>query len=176
MSGFSSSITGADRAALTVVPPPVYKRDGTLCEPMRVNDDHLNAARIKQHNVVFVDEELDAYDHPGSLRHYRMMVRCMPFRADLNVIMRAAQHMLLIGDYSIAYEQAQALHPDLESGYWDIEYTIAREEFSRDEEILAISDVYVPYAERRRIWIELFSSLGHKVKWGNTVLNVRKRR
>lgn len=175
MSSFVSPIFDHDRAGCTVPPQPLYKRDGTLCEPVPLSDARLNAQRIKRTNIVYVDEELDAYDHPGSLRHYRMMIRCMPFRSDLNIILRAAQHMLLVDQFSIAYQQQTGLNPDLESGYWDIEYTIAREEYARDAEITSLSDVYIPYDQRIRIWTELFSSLGHRVKWGNTVLNVRKR-
>lgn len=176
MSAYNTTISEYDRTCVSVQPPPVYRRDGTLCSPSAITDEMLNAQRFKERNVVYIDEELDAYDHPGSLSHYRMMIRCLPFKADLNIIMCAARHMNLLHDFYIKYEQSPGLNPDLESGYWDIQYTIATEEYPRDAEVVEFSDVYIPYSQRRRIWIEMFTALGHKVKWGNTVLNVRKRK
>lgn len=177
MSNFAFSIADDDRSSLSVMPPPIYRKDGTLVE----RDNHLNErllqmAAIKDRNVARIDEELDVFNHPGSLRHYRMMIRSFPFDADLRLIMRAAQHMLLVEDFSIEYVEQTGLDPSLERGYYDVSYTSARESFLHDADTSAVSMVYIPYALRRRIWSELFSSLGHTVKWGSSVLNVRKRR
>lgn len=177
MSHFAFSIPDADRSMLSVVPPPVYRADGTFVlqsdtsSPYREQMEHLKA-----HNLVRVDEELDVFNHPGSLRHYRMMIRSFPFEADLRLIMRAAQHMLLVEEYEIEYTEQTGLDPSLERGYFEVSYTTARESFFHDADTSAVSVVYIPYAMRRRIWTELFSSLGHSVRWGGSVLNVRKKR
>lgn len=176
MSAFTTTISDSDRVGLTVAPPPVYQRDGTLCDPVPMTDARVSARAMKEANLVYIDEELDAYDHPGSLRHYRMMVRCMPWRSDLNVIMRAAQHMGLVGEYQVTYDERTGLNAELERGFWDVQYTIAREEYLRDADLRAATDIYIPFAMRRRIWTELFSALGHRVKFGTSVLNVRRKR
>lgn len=177
MSHFANSIADADRSALSVLPPPIYRNDGSLVERDRFLPERiLQMSAIKDRNVARIDEELDVFNYPGSLRHYRMMIRSFPFDADLRLIMRAAQHMLLVEDFSISYVEQTGLDPSLERGYYDVSYTSARESFLHDADTSAVSSVYIPYAMRRRIWSELFSALGHSVKWGSSVLNVRKRR
>lgn len=177
MSQFAILIPDADRMALSVMPPPVYRADGTLVEQAEADADRLlQAELLKAHNTVRIDEELDVFGHPGSLRHYRMMIRSLPFAADLRLVMRAAQHMLLVEDFEIKYVEQQGLDPALERGYYEVCYTSARESFNIDDDTSGLTPVYIPYAMRRRLWSEMFASLGHVVRWGDSVLNVRKRK
>lgn len=178
MPHFAISISEQDRTSLSVPPPPLYnKLTGELVPwGFSTHPRYGDYAVFKAENTVYVDEELDVYAHPGSHSHYRMMIRRMPVSADLRLIMNAAKHMMLISEYSIEYENREGLAPDMESGFWDVQYTVSREQMMADGDTLYHHDVVIPYSMRKRIWLELFSALGYKVKWGGSVLNVRKRK
>ena len=177
MPQFAISIAEDIRKDLTRVPPPIWnKRTGEFVPYASAGDiRYLDLNIMKSVNVVYVDEELDVYAHPGSHSHYRMMIRRMPWKADLQLILAAAQHMLLIGPYELTYEHREGLSPDMESGFWDLKYSLATEQFKMDADTLCWQEVAVPYHQRKRIWMELFAAMGHRVKWGSSVLNVRKR-
>lgn len=177
MSSYNYRISTEDREHCTVPPPPELKRDGTMVQLYPLGVKRYNDLMFeKQGMTVFIDEELDAYDHPGSLRHYRMMIRCLPHRHDINIVLAAARHMLLVSKYEVAYEEREGLDPTLERGYWDVRYEIARDQMRADDDTHVNVDIYVPYMERRRIWMELFEAMGYRVKWGSSVLNVRRRK
>lgn len=178
MSQFTISIAEDVRQGLTIVPPPMWDRRTGEFVPYAdaASGRYDDVAKVKGENVVYVDEELDVYAHPGSHSHYRMMIRRMPWRADLNLILSAAHHMLLIGDYSFEYERREGLIPAMEAGFWDVQYSLPHEQLMADGDTLVNQEVVIPYARRKKIWIELFSALGHKVKWGGAVLNVRNRK
>lgn len=177
MSSFHTKIDDRDRENCTVPPPPAQRKDGSMVQLYPLGQQrYADLALMKEDMTVYVDDELDAYDHPGSLRHYRMMIRCMPYRSDLNIIMAAARHMHLISDWHIEYAEREGLDPMLERGYWDVSYEIANEQMMADADICAVADVYVNYSLRCKVWKELFEAMGWHVKWGSSVLNVRKRR
>lgn len=175
MSFFRTPILDSDRDGLSVAPPPAYNRKGELLPDKASEGKYLDMAVMKSRYVVFVDEELDVYEHPGSLRHFRMMIRFMPFKSDLNVILSAAHHMQLLDEYSFSFEQRQGLSSEFERGYWDVRYTTATEVLNIDAESEGRVPVHVTYEQRRRIWIEMFKALGYNVKWGNMVLNVKRK-
>ena len=178
MSQFAIQISDDLRSQLTLPTPPMWdKRSGELIPYADSGDArYTDVAIMKKTNVVYVDEELDVFAHPGSTSHYRMMIRHMPWRADLLVILAAARHMLMIGEYSCEYDHREGLSPELESGFWDVKYKIPHEQIMADCDTLANQEVVIPYAMRKKIWMELFAAMGHKVKWGGLVLNVRKRK
>ena len=178
MPHITNSIAEDIKSKLTIVPPPMLnRRTGELIPYASAGDvRYKDMAIIKANNVVYIDEELDVYDHPGSHSHYRMMIRRMPWKADLQLILAAAQHMLLIGPYKMLYDRREGLSPDMESGFWDVKYTLPNENIRADADTFCMKEVNIQYEHRKRIWIELFAAMGHKVKWGNSVLNVRKRR
>lgn len=178
MSQFTITIPDDARQSLTVPPPPMWnKRTGEFIQYADpTSGRYADVARVKAGNTVYVDEELDVYKHPGSHSHYRMMIRRMPWRADLELILRAAHHLMLIGEYTCEYEHREGLSPDMESGFWDVQYMVPRQQLMVDADTMVWSEVVIPYAQRKRIWLDLFAAMGHKVKWGGAVLNVRKRK
>lgn len=177
MSSFNIKIDDRDRENCTVPPPPEQRKDGSLVQVYPLGAKrYADLAMMKDGMTVYVDEELDTYDHPGSLRHYRMMIRRMPYRADLNILMSAAMHMNLISKWKVEYAEHESLDPHLERGYWDVSYEIANEQMMADADMRVVADVYVPYSLRRKVWQELFEALHYHVQWGSSVLNVRKRR
>lgn len=176
MSLYTTRLSDADRLGLSVPPPPEYDKRGELLgSDLTGREKYQNAALLKEKNVVYVDEELDLFEHPASLRHFRMMVRCMPWESDLDVIMQAARHMMLLESYSFTFEQRAGLSPELEHGYWDVRYVAATEAFHLDNGTEGRVPVHITHALRKQIWLELFSALGHKVKWGDRVLNVKRK-
>lgn len=176
MPQFTNKIADDVRNHLTLPPPPMYDiRTGVLV-PVDAGDRYNDVAVVKASNIVYVDEELDVWAYPGSCNHYRMMIRRMPWKADLMLILEAARHMQLVDRYELNYEHREGLLPEMESGFWDVAYTIPKEQVKVDADTLVWKDIVISYSLRKCIWIELFSAMGHKVKWGGSVLNVRKRK
>lgn len=178
MPKFTTIIPEEERGLITLPPPPWYnERTGewvayATTDPARYAD----IAMRKSEMTVYVDEELDVFNHPGSLTHFRMMVRCCPWREDLRLIMRAAQHMQLVQSWNMTYRAVEGVDERYVKGYWDIEYTSGRTSVCIDDDSIGNIDVYVPYGKRRRIWGEMFEALGYTVRWGSSIINVRKRR
>lgn len=176
MSLYTTRISDRNRLGLSIPPPPEYDKWGVFIgTDLSGNEKYLNASTLKEKMIVYVDEELDVYEHPASLRHFRMMIRCMPWEEDLDVIMRAAQHMLLLESYSFTFEQRLGLSPELERGYWDVRYVASTEVIHLDNGAEGRVPVHITHELRKQIWLELFAALGHKVKWGDRVLNVKRK-
>lgn len=177
MSQFSIPIDDNDRCRITIPPPPMYGADGSeIPYPIPVVGSYEDLRIMKRSTVLYIDEELDIYDHPHTRTHFRMMIRNLPYQADLNVILRAANHMMLISNYSKSYERRVGVDAKFESGYWDVKYELAAESFHADHDTMREYEVPVTHDMRRRIWIELFNAMGYPtVKFGHAVLNVRKR-
>lgn len=172
MSQFAIPILDDVRNAISLPPPPMLDQlTGNLIRYANADSPrYVDLAVAKDKNIVYIDEEIDVYSHPGSHRHYRMMIRRLPWVADLRLILCAAHHMQLIGEYQFSYEQRTGLAADMERGYWDVSYCIPTERIKADSDTDTDVDITIPYNMRRRIWTELFFAMGHKVKFGSSVL------
>lgn len=181
MSDFTNIISEDDRERCSLPSLPIYCDDGTV---VNINNNRqADIALMKASMNVYIDEELNTTEYPHTCDHYYMMVRCLPNRADLNIIMAAARHMLLVDKYQIDLEQSIGIDDKYEGSYWAIRYTIGQEVIPIEYDdvfgevgIETRQPVYINYINRRTIWNELFLAAGYSVKWGSEVLNVRKRK
>lgn len=191
MTKYHSRIPLHIRQRMTVCPPPEYDGEGNVMpypdDTLQGYDDQRRAK--EKFGPVFIDEELDNYVHPGTTTQYRMMIRRLPSREDLELIMLAARHMGLVDEFYIVLTRRDGLASELESTYIDVSYSTAtvkyedgwrysqaeRHPTKLDSDTRGEIPVVIDYWMRRRIWTELFLAAGYKVVWGNRVLNIKHR-
>lgn len=189
---FAIPIDPAVKAGLTVCPPPFVTEVAKVSakEVAGVTSDILlspytespallrryaDMAEQKKMITVRIDEELDSFRYPNSNDHYRMMIRDISSRADLTLIMEAALHLGLISTYSIRYDVREGLKEDYERAYIDVEYTIGYKTLEVDGVLTRHVPIIIPYAQRRSCWRGLFEALGYVTRWGDCVLNVKRK-
>lgn len=188
---FAIPIAPEVKAGLTVCPPPsvaevchfransaggeVTVRLAPYTDNRELLRRYADMAAQKRRMIVRIDEELDVFEHPGTAEHYRMMIRDISSRADLTVIMDAARHLGLVSKYDITYDVREGLREEFEQSYISVAYTIGEKAIDSDGSLQRRVPIFIPYDQRRNCWRGLFEAMGYATRWGDCVLNVKRR-
>ena len=176
MSQYIHHISKEVRESMTVCPPPVYTLDGRI---MPYSDDmmsrYADMAEMKRRLLIHVCDEYDyGYAQQGQAQYQmHMIIRCMSCDADLEVILRAALHLGLIGRYSVERKRRDGLDASLEAGYIEVKYCAADVCIDVDQEYHVHTALHIDYRERQRIWQGLFEAMGYRVRFDGA-MNIRR--
>lgn len=169
------AIPSSVRSAMTIMPPPMITDDGGFVEydPQFVQK-YEDLRHMKQRFIVYVEERIDEDAAERDNYRYEMIVRCMSCIEDMQVILAAAKHLMLIGTYQLRRGENDKLDIELENNYIEVNMTAPFENIQLDDDNAIFKPVLYDADFRRSVWIGLFESAGYRVSWGNA-LNIKRK-